>query len=400
MSDAATEEDSTSLDLPGASPELSTPRDPFSGRPEIEAARRVVVKIGSRVLLDAEGALHRRRLDTLVASLAGYREGGREVVVVSSGAVAVGRGALAVRAFDPGPEAAAAVGQAMITAAYQRLFAHHEARCAQVLVGQHDLDDRERSVRLASTVETLLRQGAVPILNENDTVESGRSIETKVGSSRSFEDNDHLAALVAGLLGADLLVLLTDVEGVFDRDPQLHPTARVLPIYLEEMEVDARCATAGALGRGGMASKLSSARIAARGGCGVVVASGLAPGALSQVLAGETVGTWIPPSGSLAARSRWIAFSPVARGYLRIDQGAVEALERRGASLLARGATEVVGDFGVGDVIELRDLHDRVVARARCRYSSASISAWLAGDPTGITLIRRSDIVLGAGRTQ
>jgi glutamate 5-kinase len=364
-------------------------------RPEISAARRIVVKVGTRALLDEEGRLARKRLAELVATLAGLQLGGREVVLVSSGAVGVGRATLGGAAQEPSAEACAAVGQGILIGAYERAFGHHGLTCGQLLLSQRDVDDRLRAVRLASTLGTLLRRAVVPILNENDALEMGQGIATEEGPRSAFTDNDRLAALISGLLGADLLVVLTDVSGLCDRDPTRHHDAACLDTFDVATDGDkVRVEGTSVGGRGGMASKLGSAAVAARGGCGVVIASGREPGTLSRVLGGESIGTWIPPCGRLLARDRWIAFSPVARGHLTLDAGAVQALRDRGASLLATGVVSLAGSFAAGDVLELRGPDGKAIGRARIRHDAKTVSGWLAEDRYGITLIRRSDIVL------
>ncbi|MBZ0114280.1 MAG: glutamate 5-kinase [Thermoanaerobaculia bacterium] len=369
-------------------------------RPEITAARRIVVKVGTRALLDEEGKLARKRLAELVTTLAGWQLGGREVVLVSSGAVGVGRSTLGGVTQESSAEACAAVGQGILIGAYERAFGLHGLTCGQLLLSQRDVDDRLRAVRLASTLGTLLRRGVIPILNENDALEMGQGIATEDGPRSAFTDNDRLAALISGLLGADLLVVLTDVSGLCDRDPTRHHDAECLDTFDLATDGDkVRVEGSSVGGRGGMASKLGSAAVAARGGCGVVIASGREPGTLSRVLGGESIGTWIPPCGRLLARDRWIAFSPVARGYLALDAGAVQALRDRGASLLATGVVGVGGGFATGDVLELRGPDGSAVGRARIRHDAKTVAGWLTEDRHGITLIRRSDIVLEPTKT-
>ena len=383
------------LDTPPLSSSRPSTAVPRVARPEVIEAKRVVVKIGTRALLNEGGALAHSRLVQVVSTLAGLRQGGREVVIVSSGAVGLGRAELSDTGFDPGAEVCAAVGQGILIGTYQRAFGLLGLSCGQVLLSQRDVDDRSRSVRLGETLSGLLRQGVVPIVNENDTVELGLGIETTEGVQSAFSDNDRLAALIAGLLGADLLVVLTDVHGVCDRDPTQHDDASLIEtVDFGQEGVEITVAENQGPGRGGMASKLSSAAIAARGGCGVVIASGRAAGSLSRLLGGEAIGTWIPPHGRLLARDRWIAFSPVARGFLELDEGAVTALRERGASLLATGVVSLGGEFKAGDVIELRDPDDLAIGRAHIRYDALTVVEWLNSEPRGITVIRRSDIVL------
>jgi glutamate 5-kinase len=360
----------------------------------------MVVKIGTRVLCDREGRPDRERLSRLVATAAGLRGAGREVVLVSSGAVGVGRSLLGrARVPAAGPrEACAAVGQSLLISLYHRAFAHHGLTCGQVLLGQRDLYDRGRVVRLMRTLDLLLRDGVIPVLNENDATgaeESGPAVDRP---DSVFSDNDRLAALVAGGLGADLLVFLTDVEGLYDRPPGAGQEATLLGRIQHPRELPPLgAARRGSLGRGGMRSKVEAALIASRGGCGVVIASGSEPGAFSRLLAGESVGTWFPAAGRLAARERWIAFAAAPRGALHLDAGAERALATGTASLLAAGVTGLEGSFLAGDVVELRGCGGRLVGRALSKLGAEATCAHLESPPGGgrsVTLVRHADIVL------
>lgn len=362
-----------------------------------------MIKLGTRVLADADGRPARARLDSLVATAAALAAGGRRVVLVSSGAVGLGRGALGLDA-SPGAaalrQACAAVGQARLAELYRRSFDRHGAMCGQILVDQGAFDDRPRALELRAALEALLDRGVVPIVNQNDAV-AGERLRAVAGSARViFADNDRLAALVAGVLGADLLALLTDVPGIFDRDPKRHPDARMLASVDDFGALPAFAPESSAGdGRGGMASKVEAARIASQCGCQAVIASGRAPGALSHLVAGERVGTWIPARGTLAARHRWIAFATATRGTLHLDRGAVEALRERGASLLAAGVERVEGRFRGGDVVELRAADGTLVGRALSRLSAAAVRR-RCGARTPLerrpanALIRRDRIVL------
>lgn len=274
---------------------------PAAGRPPVAAARRVVVKVGTRVLVDDDGALARRRVAALVATLAGLSQPGRQVVLVSSGAVGAGRGSLRCSGDLLAPEltgVCAAVGQGMLMAFYQASFHRSGVPCGQLLVGQHDLQRPHRSSALRQTLGTMLAHGVVPVINENDAVETA-----VVRRRRSFADNDRLAARLAVVLGAELLVLLTDVAGLYDRDPRAHPGARLLdrveagrrPAGVTTTPPPARGAAGG---RGGMASKLEAALLVRRHGCHTVIADGREAANLGRVLAGEECGTWFAAGGA------------------------------------------------------------------------------------------------------
>ena len=375
-------------------------------RPEIAAAQRVVIKVGTRVLTGDDGGLALSRLFALVETAARLRRRGREVLIVSSGAVGLGRDALGL-ATSPlelaERQACAAVGQCRLMALYDAGFARLGLVCAQVLLTQSDFDDRARYLALRDTLTALLRHGVVPVINENDTVstEELAFVGAAHGERPVFGDNDRLAALVATKLGAELLLLATDVEGLYDRDPR-EPGARLVERLDDPATLDGALpgAASGGSGRGGIRSKVESAWIAARSGCHAVIASGRRPGALDAVLDGATVGTWFPAhAGALPARHRWLAFATAPRGVLHLDAGAVAALRERGASLLARGVTRVDGEFERGEAVDLVGPDRRRVGRGIVYCDAAAARAWSAGQaPDGVrnhhALIHRDHLVL------
>lgn len=372
-------------------------------RPEVAAARRVVIKLGTRVLTHDDGRLALSRLLGVVEAAAELRRLGREVLLVTSGAVGLGRDALGLEKTPTDLEerqACAAVGQTRLMGLYQEGFAHVGLVCGQVLLTEGDFDDRERYLNLRACLGTLLRHGVVPVINENDAVSIAELAIVGGPRQKIFGDNDRLSALVATKLDADLLVILTDVPGLFDRDPRHHQGAALLarvdtPEALTAVEPGA----AGEAGRGGMASKIEAATVAAKGGCHAVIASGREPGGLARVLAGEEAGTWFPARESLDARRRWIAFAVAARGTLHLDAGAVEAVRSRGASLLAAGVRQVEGDFERGDVVELRGPEGDLVGRGMVTWGAAAARRWCSGSPPeGIrnhdALVHRRHLVL------
>lgn len=389
-----------------ASPKVPTPAGAPVARPEVAAATRVVVKVGTRVLTGDDGHLALSRLFALVETAARLRRAGREVLVVSSGAVGLGRDALGLVEAPlelAERQACAAVGQCRLMALYDAGFSRLGLTCAQVLLTEGDFDDRARYLALRDTLSTLLRRGVVPVINENDTVATEELAISGASSSGRpvFGDNDRLAALVATKLGADLLLLATDVDGLFDRDPR-RDDARLLdrvddPEAIGLALPDAR---GGGAGRGGIRSKVESAWIAARSGCHAVIASGRRPGALDEALAGLRAGTWFPAlPAALPARHRWLAFATAPRGRLRLDAGAVAALRERGASLLARGVTAVEGEFARGDAVDLVAPDGGRVGRGLVSCDADSARAWSAGHPPdGIrnhhALIHRDHLVL------
>lgn len=374
-------------------------------RPAVAAARRIVIKLGTRVVAYEDGRLALPRIYSVIDTAVRLREEGRDVLIVSSGAVGLGMEALG---FVKTPaeleerQACAAVGQTRLMTLYSEGFQRMGHRCGQVLLTRDDFEDRVRYLNLRSTLTTLLGRGVVPIINENDAVSTEELAYVEGERQRLFGDNDSLSAQVAAKLDADLLVLLTDVEGVFDRDPRKDPDA----CLLERIDAGAGGVSdvsgpGSTVGRGGMRSKFDAASRVARAGCHAVIASGLAPERLPGLFAGESVGTWFPASGALQGRQRWIAFAAAARGALVIDAGAVSALRQRGASLLAAGVDEVEGDFEQGDVVELRSGSGELVGKGIIFCDSETAHRWCGGTPPeGVrnhqALVHRDHLVLEA----
>ncbi|WP_018936340.1 glutamate 5-kinase [Thioalkalivibrio sp. ALJ24] len=333
-------------------------------------ARRVVVKIGS-ALITADGAgLDRPALQAWAHQMAALREQGLEVILVSSGAVAEGMHRLGMTERPHQLhrlQAAAAVGQMGLVQAYEREFAAHGLHAAQVLLTHDDLADRERYLNARSTMQALLTLGTIPVVNENDTVAYE---EIRLG------DNDTLAALVANLVVADLLLILTDQEGLFDADPRRNPQARrIAEGRASDTTLQQYVAPEfGRLGRGGMATKLFAAERAARSGTHTVIASGREERVMARVLAGEDVGTWLQPDREpMAARKRWIADQLHSRGVLHLDEGAARVLRESGRSLLAVGVSRVEGDFRRGEVVTCVAPDGVAVARGLVNYSATEV---------------------------
>lgn len=371
-------------------------------RPALPSARRVVLKLGTRILTHDDGRLALARLFGIVEAAADLAASGKEVLIVSSGAVGLGVHALRLSTAPTElaeRQACAAVGQTRLMDLYQQGFSRLGRACGQVLLTQADFDHRERYLNLRSTLQALLRLGVIPVINENDTV-STEELAFIEGEKRPiFGDNDRLSALVATKLDAELLVLLTDVDGVYDRDPR-DPGAKVLPSVDPEDPLTHVAAVPGSgASRGGMRSKVESARIAARGGCHAVIANGRRHDTLRRLFEGEAVGTWFAPHQKLDSRRRWIAFATAARGALHLDAGAVRALRERGASLLAAGVGRVEGDFEAGDVVELRDPEGALVGRGMVHCGADEARRWCGGTPPeGIrnhhALVHRDHLVL------
>jgi len=336
-------------------------------RERIRANRRWVVKIGS-ALLTADGrGLDRQILGRWVDQLADWVTGGRELVIVSSGAVAEGMARMGWRRRPTTLhelQAAAAIGQMGLVQAWESCFQRRELHTAQVLLTHDDLTDRRRYLNARSTLRTLLDLGVVPVVNENDTV---------ANEELRFGDNDTLAALVANLLEADLLILLTDQEGLFDADPRKHPDAKLITsARVGDPALDSIAGgSASGLGQGGMITKVRAARLAARSGTPTVIASGARAEVLRQIAAGEDAGTLLTPSqGADAARKRWLAGHLKVAGRLVLDEGAIRVLRESGCSLLAVGVRSVVGDFVRGEVVSCVAEDGREVARGLVNYGA------------------------------
>jgi len=339
-------------------------------RRALPKVKRLVVKVGSGLISAPGQGLLPDRIGALADDLAALAKDGREVVVVSSGAIASGMARLGLTQRPrsiPEKQAAAAVGQSALMWHYEQAFARHGIRVAQVLLTQEDISARPRYLNARNTLQVLLRFRVVPVVNENDTVAVE---EIKVG------DNDNLAALVAHLVDADLLVILTDLDGLYTGDPRVDPEARRLDTVdavteeIERLVWDAD----GQVSVGGMSTKLEAARKATSSGIPMVIASGRVPGTLRRVLRGEPLGTYFVPRGDrLAGRKRWIAFAVPPQGRLTVDAGARSALVERGKSLLPSGVVEVEGEFHAGEVVSLSAADGKEFARGLTNYDAAEL---------------------------
>jgi glutamate 5-kinase len=341
-------------------------------RQEIAAlAQTIVVKVGTRVLTREDGQLDPERIGQLADQVQHIMSTGRKVVLVSSGAVGAGMGRLGLKSRPTDIaqlQAVAAVGQPMLVEAYERSLHRHGIHAAQVLLTADDVEHRLRYLNARNTLVTLLEFGAVPIINENDTV-SVEELQT------TFGDNDRLAAIVTNLIRAPLLVLLSDVDGLYDGDPR-EPGSRVIPTVerLDSSILGLVRDRLGGLSKGGMASKLEAARLATTGGENVIIASGRSSEVLSQIIAGETVGTLFLAQGqAVAARKRWIGLTVKPRGRLLLDAGAKTAVESKGRSLLAAGVVDAEGQFQKGDVVGLRGPDGIEFARGLTNYSADEV---------------------------
>jgi glutamate 5-kinase len=336
-------------------------------RTTITTSRRWVVKVGSSLVTAAGRGLDAEAIGDWCTQIANLHKAGRQIVLVSSGAVAEGmaRLGLARRPTQlPELQAAAAVGQMGLIHAYEMAFARHGLRAAQILLTHDDVTNRERYLNARSALQALLGFGVIPIVNENDTVATE---EIRVG------DNDTLGALTCNLIEAEVLVILTDQEGLYDRDPRVEQNAtlvserKVTDPDLVAMAGEGR----GMLGRGGMKTKLTAANWAARSGAATIIAHGRLPQVLERIAGGEALGTLLTPGqGVMAARKRWIAHQLQARGRVYVDAGAAAVLRGKGRSLLPVGVLRVEGDFQRGDLVVCLDPEGREIARGLTNYAA------------------------------
>ena len=329
--------------------------------------RRWVVKIGSALITNDGRGLESDVIGEWVGQMVALRTRGIDVVLVSSGSVAEGMSRLSL---PQRPEAlyelqaVAAVGQMGLVQAYESCFQRHATHTAQVLLTHEDFSDRGRYLNARSTLRQLLRYGVVPVINENDAVATP---EMRLG------DNDSLAGLVANLVEAELLVILTDQLGLFDRDPRTDPAARLVECgRAGDSALEAMAGVGGALGRGGMRTKLRAAAFAARSGTPTRIAAGWEPDVLGRLLGGESIGTLLEPGQApLGARKQWLAGQLSVRGRLRIDEGAAQVLVESGRSLLSVGVRDVEGEFSRGEVVACYDPSGTEVARGLVNYDAS-----------------------------
>ena len=372
---------------------MTTPR---FGRPDL-----AVVKVGSSSLRRGDGRLDDDQISALTDQLAEVRAAGTALVLVSSGAVAAGLGQLGMSARPTDMatlQAAASVGQGELVHRYQRQLARHGIPAAQILLTQDDFVRRARYLNARTTFRRVLQLGALPVVNENDAVAT---------EELAYGDNDRLAALVASMLDARVLVLLSDVDGLFDRDPGTDPAARLVPRVDDIDAIDP--ATVGGtgswVGSGGMRTKVESARVAVLSACHAVVANARNPSVVVDAVAGAPVGTWfVAQPRRLEARRLWIGFALSTSGRIHVDAGAALALVERGTSLLAVGITAVEGRFSAGEAVEVCDPDGRVIARGLVNFDTEDVRR-LAGRSTlaateelgpayGREVIHRDDLVV------
>jgi glutamate 5-kinase len=371
----------------------------------LRAARRIVVKLGTSTVTDTEGTVCRARVEPIAASIARLMKSGRQVILVSSGAVGLGRALLGLHSSRTADvvtkQACAAVGQSLLMNAYRDIFAAHGVNVAQVLLTESDFAIWRRYSNLQHTIDRLLQFGVLPIINENDTVSTAELQAIAAdGKKAAFSDNDRLAALVMSGLEADALALMTNVDGLLNKAPSAARADYGEVISLvEEISSELRKLAGGASGggRGGMTTKLDAADIAMRCGGTAVIANGSVPEVLDRVFAGEAVGTAFLPRERMKGKRRWIAFAADVQGRLMVDAGAKSVLAGGKASLLISGIVRIESRFAAKDVISIVDRQDREFARGIAACSSEEAEAALGSKkPAGaaMVVVRRDNILL------
>ncbi len=352
---------------------MSSQQKIHSARQAIIDARRVVVKVGSGILVDQDHRLDEERISALVEDLVALREGGVQVVLVSSGAVAAGAPLMGLEKQDktiPQKQACAALGQTRLMALYERLFSRHGYHAAQILLTQDDVRNRERYLNAKNTFQTLLSAGIVPVVNENDSV---------VVEEIKFGDSDNLSAQVAALVQADLLLLLSSVGGFYEKklaevEENEKPVAVVEQITEDHFRHTQDQETGNRITTGGMKSKLLAIQKAAEYGLPSILANGLSPGIVPRILKGEEEGTlFLAQEEGLSARKHWIIHSLVPQGSLTVDAGALQAIVKQGKSLLPIGITAVSGDFRSGNAVQVLGPDGTEVARGISNYGSHEV---------------------------
>lgn len=378
-------------------------QDSASERTRIKAdkMRRMVVKIGSSSITDADGRLSVQKLERIVGQVSAIQKSGIQMVLVSSGAVAAGLGKLGWRRSSitmPEKQAAASVGQGLLMHSYEQLFHSRDIAIGQVLLTKSDIEDRSRFVHIRNTLMTLMRHGIIPIVNENDTV--------AVDEIR-FGDNDTLASLVALVTEAEELVLLTDIDGLYTGNPAIDPAAmRIADVFEITRELEGWASGAGSgVGTGGMRTKIAAAKVAVAGGCEVVVAAASEDSVLAKIVAGkhQSVGTRFHARPiHVSLRKAWLMHGSRSEGQVCIDAGAVEALTKHTASLLFPGVIGVVGDFREGATVDLVGPEGEMVARGIISFAAKDLHLLLARQQNGEKLhdlqevVHRNDMALQA----
>lgn len=343
-------------------------------REKITQANRIIIKFGTNILTNDEGEVSLPRVYSFIEDVSKLKKSGKEVILVTSGAVGLGKKKLGVDSTDAVAmkQACAAIGQSKLMSIYENAFDQYDLIVAQILLTEDDFSQRKKYLSLRTTLNKLLELNVIPIINQNDTVSTIELDELYHDMQVCFSDNDKLSALVASELEADLLVILSDIDGLFDSNPKTHSDAKIIPV-VEQVTQNilnyGEDASAG--GRGGMKTKLQAARLVTRSGGTVLVANGKTPSVISQIFSGKEIGTiFLPNDEMLSGRKRWIGYATNVLGKLIVNYGAKKAIIEKETSLLPIGVVDVLNEFKKGEVVSILDENEREIARGIVNYNS------------------------------
>lgn len=343
-------------------------------REKITQANRIVIKFGTNILTNEEGEVSLPRVYSFIEDVSKLKKSGKEVILVSSGAVGLGKKKLGVDNTDAVAlkQACAAIGQSKLMSIYENAFDQYNLIVAQILLTEDDFSQRKKYLSLRTTLNKLLELNVIPIINQNDTVSTIELDELYVDMQVCFSDNDKLSALVASELEADLLVILSDIDGLFDSNPKTHAEAKIIPVVervTQEILNYGEDASAG--GRGGMKTKLQAARLVTRSGGTVLIANGREPSVINQIFSEKEIGTiFLPNDEMLSGKKRWIGYATNVLGKLIVNYGAKKAILEKETSLLPVGVVNVINEFKKGEVVSILDENEREIARGIVNYSA------------------------------
>lgn len=360
-------------------------------RNKITEANRIVIKFGTNILTNEEGNVSLPRVYSFIEDVSKLKKSGKEVILVSSGAVGLGKNKLGVDSTDAVAmkQACAAIGQSRLMSIYEGAFDQYGIVIAQILLTEDDFSQRKKYLSLRTTLNKLLELGVIPIINQNDTVSTIELDEIFSEVQVCFSDNDKLSALVASELDADLLVILSDIDGLFDSNPKTNPDAKIIPIVEKvtpEIMAFGEGATAG--GRGGMKTKLEAARLVTRSGGTVLVANGKTPSVINQIFSNNELGTiFLPNDEMLSGKKRWIGYATNILGKLVVNYGAKKAILEKESSLLPIGIVDVINEFKKGEVVSIIDENEREIARGIVNYNSKDCKSIAGAHSDEITKI-------------
>jgi len=343
-------------------------------REKIKQANRIVIKFGTNILTNEEGNVSLPRVYSFIEDVYKLKKAGKEVILVTSGAVGLGKKKLGLDNTDAIAlkQACAAIGQSKLMSIYESAFDQYNLAVAQILLTEDDFSQRKKYLSLRTTLNKLLELNVIPIINQNDTVSTIELDELLEDMQVCFSDNDKLSALVASELDADLLIIISDIDGLFDSNPKTNSDAKIIPIVeVLTPEIMAYGESASAGGRGGMKTKLEAARLVTRSGGTVVIANGRIPSVLSELFSEKEIGTiFMPHQDMLSGKKRWIGYATNVLGKLIVNYGAKKAITEKETSLLPIGVVEVVNEFKKGEVVSILDENEREIARGIVNYNS------------------------------